>query len=537
MPKPPKRFATIDCETDPFRAGRVPQPFLWDVYDGERHWTFEHVSDVLHFLSDKDWIVYAHNGGKFDYHMPGFLAELQPFAPLMVINGRLSKFKIGACEFRDSFNIFPLPLSAYKKDDIDYDLFEKHCRSQHMDVITRYLHGDTRYLFDMVAAFRGDHGSALTLAGAAMRNWQDTSGRDAPRSTAGFYARLQRYYYGGRVECFQAGRIVDPFWLVDINSAYPYAMLHQHPIGTTMRISQPDVRDAIIPQSLYTVAARSRGALPLRGKTALDFPDSDASTLYTATGWEVQAGLDTGTLKLDAVLERVDFAECVDFTNYVHRWYDIKKSAAKDTPQYIIAKLFMNSLYGKFGANPAEYERYTVCHPSMVNAAVADGHAFAGELGPWAVLSEPLDESQQRYYNVATAASITGFVRAYLWRHICAVRANGGLMLYCDTDSMAFQGDVPSSMAVGKELGQWGIEGDAHQFQRGAIGGKKLYAFQRADGKWKTSCKGARLSADEICSVCDGATVGYASIAPTFSYGKPPTFVKRQVRMTASAGN
>ena len=29
-----RKLIAIDCETDPFKAGRVPEPFIWGMYDG-----------------------------------------------------------------------------------------------------------------------------------------------------------------------------------------------------------------------------------------------------------------------------------------------------------------------------------------------------------------------------------------------------------------------------------------------------------------------------------------------------------------------
>ena len=147
-----------------------------------------------------------------------------------------------------------------------------------------------------------------------------------------------------------------------------------------------------------------------------------------------------------------------------------------------------------------------------------------------------LDE-QKRFYNVATAASITGFVRAYLWRHICAIRKNGGEVLYCDTDSIAAIGKIPKDMKIGKELGEWGNDGD---FRLAAIAGKKLYAFQRRDGTWKTAHKGVMIEPEDIVKVARGGEVKYQRAAPSFGIeydkdgkGKRRTrFVERIVRMT-----
>lgn len=522
-------IATVDCETDPFLHGRLPQPFLWDIFDGAKHYTYEHVCDVIDFLKDKKWIVYAHNGGKFDYHMQGFLSELEPWGPIMLINGRLAQFKIGECEFRDSYNILPVPLAQYKKDDIDYAKFERKVRASHMGEITRYLHGDTAYLYELVSKFRADYGPGLTLAGSAMKVWAAKSSIKPPKSSRGFYDAISPYYYGGRVECFHFGEIQERFKMVDINSAYPYAMLHKHPFSTTYDIAIPLASDPIKPESLYAVRALSHGAFPFRNKTGLEFPHDAIVRDYFVSGWELQAALDTQTVEIIEIKQRMDFHQLLDFTPYINHFYELKKASKKESAEYIFAKLFMNSLYGKFGANPDNYNNYTVCDPAFISAALTDGYEFAGELGPWAVMQSALEESQIRYYNAATAASITGFVRAYLWRHVCAIRKAGGEVLYCDTDSLAFTGEVPSSMRMDKELGGWSLEGE---FDRGGIGGKKMYAFHNVNGKWKCGCKGVKLTPGEIIKVCQGETVTYKRDAPSYGHGKKPSFLTRRVQMT-----
>lgn len=543
--KAPRIIATIDCETDPFLHGRIPKPFIWDYFDGVKHATFEKTEDLITFLCGlPPTIIYAHNGGKFDYHMPGFLDELEPFSTVMLISGRLAKFKIGNCEFRDSVNILPIALADYKKEDIDYSKMEAEVRHLHMEEIKAYLYKDTEYLREIVCKFRETYGDGLTLAGSAMKFWQARMGIDAPRSTRGFYHNIGKWYYGGRVECFSKGIISQGFSMVDINSAYPYAMLHNHPISTECEMVSCSELDPIIEQSMYRVSATSKGCFPLRGnKGTLSFPNDDVIRTYFVTGWELKAGLETGTVKIYKYHFRYDFAEMVDFNKYINYFYDIKKTAKKGSPDYIFSKLFMNSLYGKFGANPEEYANYELIPPQFVEAAEADGKQFAGELGKWAVAKSPLDEEQQRFYNVATAASITGYVRAYLWRHICLIRANGGTVHYCDTDSLAFSGST-DGMRFDKELGGWSNDGD---FIGGGIGGKKLYCFDKGPDypkadRYKFGCKGVRLTPEQVLEVCAGQSVTYKRDAPSFGVrkSKDPNggirktagFVTRIVRVT-----
>ena len=147
-----------------------------------------------------------------------------------------------------------------------------------------------------------------------------------------------------------------------------------------------------------------------------------------------------------------------------------------------------------------------------------------------------------RYYNVATAASVTGFVRAYLFR---ALSHSGGL-IYCDTDSLAAR-DL-GSLDYGDGLGQWKREGD---FDSYAVAGKKLYAFHRAgsdsrydpkaeeqDKTWKIASKGVNFASREdgpalIQRIAEGDSVEYEPEVPTYSVTREqPRFINRSILKT-----
>ena len=122
---------------------------------------------------------------------------------------------------------------------------------------------------------------------------------------------------------------------------------------------------------------------------------------------------------------------------------------------------------------------------------------------------------------MATAASITGWVRAYMWESICKVDRP----LYCDTDSIAcFDG---SKLPLGNELGQWDCELD--NIYKMAIAGKKLYAAFQKGGKTKIACKGVQLDGKQIELVAKGEEVKYIKMSPVFSISKPPAALHRYV--------
>lgn len=529
-----RSIAVADCETDPFQWGRVPQPFIWGFYDSEQYFQFTDTAKLVEFLSDQSIICYAHNGGKFDWHF--LLPYLDPYSDVMIINGRIARVNLGCCELRDSYSILPIPLAAYKKDKIDYKIFEPDQRHKphNWRKITEYLKSDCVYLYELISGFVDLYGLQITQASAAMAQWKKISDKKVPQSTKEFYERLSPYYYGGRVECFQSGIIEKKFSVYDINSAYPFAMLHEHPYSDDFMHITGFLDNA----DFYKVRCISRGAFPYRGMgnpgefAGLRFPNDNEMREYTITGWEFRAAQRTKTMQRAKVLESISFGDHTNFKQYIQHFYEmrLRAKAKGNDAESLFAKLLMNSLYGKFAANPENYKNYMIVPMDTIAGLEPMGWQFAGEIGPWGLAQAPLDESQMRYYNVATGASITGFVRAMLWEAICSCEG----VLYCDTDSVAVE-RKGAGLLLGDALGQWKHEGD---FDRAGIAGKKLYIFRGvADKKnkreYKFASKGARLTQAQLWEVAAGTEVDFFNEVPTFSVSKPPVFTKRRIRYTA----
>lgn len=561
-----RNLAVADCETDPFKIGRVPKPFLWGYYNGEKYFQFRSTAEFVKFLKGQGVIVYAHNGGKFDWHF--LLEEAEEYSDVMIINGRIAKLQMGMAELRDSYSILPVPLKAYKKDEIDYAIFEEDKRHipENWKKITEYLKSDCVYLYELISQFVDIYGVQITQASAAMGQWKKLSKQKVPASTKEFYERISPYYYGGRVECFESGIVDTNFNVFDINSAYPFAMLHEHPYSTDFLHFDKFVPNA----DFYRVRCISSGAFPYRGMgnpgefAGLRFPNDFKVREYTITGWEFEVAKRTKTINNVHVLESFVFLEHTNFKQYIEYFYEmrLKAKVKGNEAESLFAKLLMNSLYGKFAANPENYRNYMIVPMDVIGGLEKTGWEFAGELGPWGLAQAPLEDEQLRYYNVATGASITGFVRAMLWEAIATSRG----VLYCDTDSLTVR-KPGSKIVLGEKLGQWKDEGRWNEkdigFDKAGIGGKKLYILRSVpihgthaeflklkekgeniqmvsrNGEkaiwriFKTAAKGARLTNSQLWEVAEGKQVWFESDAPTFSVTKAPSFTKRRIQYTA----
>jgi hypothetical protein len=528
-----------DCETDPFDGRTIVRPFIWGAVSLEtcEYHEFPTTAAFLEFITSRKCVVYAHNGGKFDWHF--VLEDIPEFSRVMVINGRLAKFVIGDAEFRDSFNIMPMALGVVAKEKVDYSIFRPEFRDlpHNKRTISDYLRSDCMNLRAMLIAFFQEFGFHLTQAGAAMKAWERITGNTAPQTNEEFFQTIAPYYYGGRVQCFRRGIVEEDFTVIDANSMYPFAMTHKHPWGETATISDalPNSRGDI-ERAFITLTAPSHGALPWREKrgAALSFPADGIARRFHITGWEFFAAKETGALDSYEIEQVITLPLTMQFKEYLDYFYKMKTEAkaAGDRARYEFAKRFINSVYGKLGANPEEYEEYVVMGTEYIDAAQEeDGYSFCAELGPWALMARPIHPAQRRYYNFATAASITGFARAYLWRSMC--QCSG--VLYVDTDSIfckvvnASRGLFGSAIELHPDkLGAWDVEADC---DFGAFAGKKLYAVHKKAGGWKKASKGVKLSTASIIRVAKGKTVTHNPRAPSFSIKRGVKFQPRTIQL------
>lgn len=544
-------FAVADSETDPFVFGRVPKPFIWGYYDGLKFKTFRTTKEFVEHIRDIKITIYAHNGGKFDWMF--LLDYLDAYYRPTIINGRLSKLKVGKATLVDSYNILPIALKDYQKDEIDYEIFEENLREKHIEEITDYLRSDCVYLYDLVKSYRDEYGADLTQAGGSIKTFQKMRAAEVGKDNSkvprhkdkAMFANFKNFYHGGRVECFRLGIIDEKSRVVDINSAYPFAMTYKHPFGLDFVYGDREIPFSESERTFYRLECISHGALPYRAKpnSGLSFPNDDEIREFYITDWEYWTAKNAKLISAITIIECVTFSDTLDFSEYVYKFYNGRKQAKRDGDKAkdLLYKLRLNSLYGKFGSDYRKYENYLILPDDVGDI---DGWEKLDKMGDKNSLhSCPLSDDEMNFYNVATAASITGFVRAYL----LAAMVNIGFanMLYCDTDSMAVLENSPlHKIPMGDDLGNWKDEGI---FKKSGIAGKKLYIFKKwekcpiyiLDKKkkpetlsYKKACKGVDLTENQLWKVCRGGKVAHKKASPSFSMTGKSRFTKRTVRIT-----
>jgi DNA polymerase elongation subunit (family B) len=541
--KTPAEIAVLDFETDPFRFGRTPLPFvcgvLWRGVYAE-FWGADCADQAADYLAsiDTPLMVYAHNGGRFDF----FFLLKRLSNPIKLINARIVSAKLGRHELRDSWAIMPFSLATFQKTPIDYRKFEPEVRDQHREEICAYLHDDCRDLMTLCVAFVERFGFQLTIAGTAMK--QLTKLHPQESCNEGHDERLRPYYFGGRVECFESGIQRGKFKVYDVNSMYPAVMsAFDHPLGAKyLEVASPTLdRNGWLrgyPSCLYfcEVEGTNLGALPVRLKEGLSFTQEEG--IFQTTSHELRAAIELGKFHVKQIRKALIPHEVQSFGDFVDVFTaeKIKAKREKDRIGELFAKLILNSAYGKFGQDPRNFLDYYIQVRGVNGAPQCGlcGHCLSGQgmcttwelqesADQWVIWGKPTPSL--RFFDVGIAASVTSAARAVLMRGIAgAVRP-----MYCDTDSIICE-ELADVVIDDYALGAWKHEASGTRI---ALAGKKLYALFDGKEPVKWASKGTKLSPDDIAKVAKGGEVTWQSDAPNFSLTGAVKFVERTSKKTA----
>lgn len=559
-----KRICVFDSETNPFKDGRIPEPFTCGFYDTasgdyEDFWGADCIDQFFEFLEREytlkgiKCLIYCHNLGGFDVHF--MLDYLEPGSRPSIINGRISSCYLAGQEFRDSYRIIPVALREYQKDDFEYEKMERETRDQYREQILHYQRNDCVYLSELVTGFHNLFGDRPTIGNTSINYLQNfhTFARLRPAQDE----KLRPYFFGGRNQVFEAGVLEGPFKVYDVRSMYPSVMRNcQHPNGNEFIVGRTITKIT----AFVEWEGVNRGAVPTRHDDgSLDFTVTRGRFLSTIH--EIQAGLETGTIRIDRIRQTLGIRGWTDFGAFIDYCYEERQKAKANGDKLLVLfwKLVMNSAYGKFAQDPRKYENYTfsmrdVGIPEQLYDALENPNGFQPRfsLRDLVIWAKPSNTRFNGFFNVATGASITGAARANLLRGL----SNADRPVYCDTDSIICRKlnegpGVTLDPGTG-ELGTWATEAEGDVF---ACAGKKLYAlFSYQDGtddkgkpreraRWngrdlycvKKASKGAILTAAEILAVARGETVRFKSDRPNFKLDGTVEFIEREISRTGVA--
>lgn len=322
-------------------------------------------------------------------------------------------------------------------------------------------------------------------------------------------------YTGGAVDVFIPHNRAETFYnkiftklfYYDVNSLYPFIMAKTPlPVGKPVyfegdirlvekdafgffycKITSPDnLEHPILQRRIKT----SEGIRTVAG-------------LGNWTGWIFSGEMDNA-VKFGYTFEIVkgyQFKKGYIFKDYVNKMYELRLQFEKGHPMNLIAKLLMNSLYGKFGMKleSTVIEMFNTSNETENNLFKDMLEAYGETLQDFiqlddhyltvrkSMLNYKYNEDDDLYHglevNIAVASSITAGAR--MWMSFLKNNPKFNLY-YSDTDSAIIDKPLPDFM-VGGELGQFKLE---HTIDRAVFLAPKVYGLVTVEGEEVIKVKG-----------------------------------------------
>ncbi len=360
-------------------------------------------------------------------------------------------FKRGVTvDFNDSLKIIPFPVKTIakafdlpmEKEIIDYGNYEIN------ETTLSYVFNDVKIVALALHQLKEKGFCGMTAASSAYK-WfiSQCDGSDIlfPEIDDEMLLEWRDAYRGGRsqVNPIYAGKVLKGVKRYDVNSMYPSIMRNAWlPIGKPKRIDKRgEYRFEMYKVNIsFTL---KDGHLPTLLKKNVMFGQQ---SYYTETdGIELLylSSIDFELIERHYDIGYLDFVEMWGFNtsnqvfcDYIDYWYDIKSRSTGAMKQ--LAKLMLNSLYGKFGSNPV-------------------GKNKIPSLNPEGSLSFTLSEEQPRKkYYLFMAIAIVSYAHKLIDDAIISTGEEN--FVYCDTDSVHTLGDLPENLIDQKQLGLFKLE-------------------------------------------------------------------------------
>lgn len=283
---------------------------------------------------------------------------------------------------------FHLPI---KKGEIDYKKYREvgyKLTNEEID----YIRNDVTIVAMALKSMFDNNLNKMTIGSDALKNYKETNKRfdkffpELPLITD---TEIRKSYRGGftYLNPIYKDEIVENETVLDINSLYPYVLAKKLlPFGKPVYFEGQYKKSSFYPlyiQSLYCSFKIKEGKIPtIQIKKNPNFMPNE---YITDTHGEIyKLYLTNIDLKLFFEQYEVDDIEYTGgfkfkgqeglFTRYVEKWTleKINAKKQKNYAMYIISKLLLNSLYGKFAKNPKQRSKIPYLEEGVLKFIMGD---------------------------------------------------------------------------------------------------------------------------------------------------------------------
>ena len=430
------------------------------------------ISWLLDILPSKK-IFYAHNGGRYDFlFIFDWLRDnkMKPYG-LKIVHGSVAEFRVKYKDkiliFRDSYLILP---NSLKKLTVDFDVEHKKLEMDY-DIgiddprFKDYFKNDILGLYEVIQ--KSGLYNHLTIASNSLDVFKNEFyGKKFTANSYNTEEFFRKAYHGGRTEIFKL--YGENLKYYDVNSLYPYVMQkYKYPIPEADNfkvIKEPpqEIKEDGLYYAKVLVSDLVIPVLPVKEDKLL-FPVGSFSGWYY--GNELAMAKKMGYII--NIKKAIEFQTDYIFKGYVDKYYTIKKTS--NGSQKAIAKLMLNSLYGKFGQkrDRENYELSDFIEGHLSNTMSLKIHKYV--------------DTDSTFIHPEIAGMITANARIELYKLF--LKAGLNHIYYCDTDSILTDVLLPTS----DELGDIKLEDEIKEYISLL---PKVYAYKRYNGDIVIKAKG-----------------------------------------------
>ena len=362
--------------------------------------------ETLYSLNEEKIICYFHNlsfdgefinwwlVGKGYRYKENVLDKIEDntFSPIIDEVGSIYSIRViykgMYIEFRCSYKLFPKSIEDIGemvgvkklKEIHDYESIKNY-----VDLIDvpddeiMYINNDVLIMCRLIKYLDSVGINAITMSSSAYKNWrmdkyQLCKHQFIKDENDEINEIVRKSYRGGitKVNPKYAGQLLHGVISFDVNSLYPSVMYENKiPIGMgkiykTIYECRKDRRYAYIVEVLVKYAKVKNGYHAFIGEDSgftysRKYNYSDELLNKTLYLWDTEFRLFNKIYDNDSVILKVVGYKTANnvFTEYIDRWYSVKENA-KTPAERQLAKLMLNSLYGKFGMNDARASKIPV---------------------------------------------------------------------------------------------------------------------------------------------------------------------------------
>lgn len=389
-----------------------------------------------------------------------------------------------------------------KFPDNKWNLREETIKYCQQDVITLYqiLHKFASKIFELSSLNITNYPTLPSLSFGIFR-FKYLEENTIPQISGQISKDIRQGFTGGAVDSYIPEG--ENIYHYDVNSLYPYVMANCYmPIGSSTffkgdirkfnkdafgffhcKIQTPEYLEHPILQFHVLTKDGIRTVAPLGKMEGVIFSaEMDNALLY---GYKFE------------ILWGYTYEKAKIFSKFIEDFYNMRKTFPKTDPMNLIAKLLMNSQYGRYGMVDSfptinifdleSYKSFEKKHISEIEniIEIGDENILVEHKSEEQELTTLLDSNYETHnVNVAIACAITAYARI----HMSQFKNNPKYKLYyTDTDSIFIDRPLPDDQVSSTELGKMKLENIC---KKAIFLAPKVYCLLTPDDKFIYKVKG-----------------------------------------------